>query len=86
MFRGSFGGEKAIYEKKFHEPSLLKLFLLFQPQMTPKTHSKKNSYKNSEKNDFEKSSGLPASLDGYSWPRKIFFFQIFSKKISVWEN
>ena len=43
---------------------------LFQPQMTPKTHSKKKLYENSEKNDFEKSSGLPASLDGFSQPKR----------------
>ena len=42
---------------------------LFHTKMTPKRHIK-NSYEKSRKNDFEKSSGLPASLDGSSQPKK----------------
>ena len=49
----------------FHE-------MLFHPQMTPKTHFKKSG-----KNDFEKSSRLPASLDGSSQPKKIILFNFF---------
>ena len=47
-------------------------FLPIDPQNTLKIffHIK------SGKNDFEKSSGLSASLDGSKWPKK-YFFQFF---------
>ena len=47
---------------------------LFYPQMTPKKLKKRNFHMKIQENYFEKSSGLPASLDVSKQPKKQFFY------------